>query len=60
MFAYQPMMPAPGNLPRLPYVGDVPAESTPGGSASLFRLPLDYPKQSLRIVQSRLHPQTPR
>jgi glycosyltransferase involved in cell wall biosynthesis len=39
-------------LPRLLYVGDVTVESTSGGSALLYRLLEQYPKDRLRIVQN--------
>jgi hypothetical protein len=53
------MKQTPDNFPRLLYIGDVPVESTTGGSALLFRLLADYPKQNLRIMASNLLTQNP-
>lgn len=42
----------PCDLPKLLYIGDVPAESTTSGAALLYRLLQSYPSDRLRIVQS--------
>ncbi|MBW4506929.1 MAG: hypothetical protein KME64_10500 [Scytonematopsis contorta HA4267-MV1] len=40
-------------LPSLLYIGDVPVESSVGGSALLFRLLQNYPPEKLQIVQAK-------
>jgi hypothetical protein len=42
------------NLPSLPYVGDVPVESSYRGSALLYRLLQSYPPGRLRITEGNL------
>ncbi|MES2570384.1 MAG: hypothetical protein V4710_10075 [Verrucomicrobiota bacterium] len=42
------------DLPNLVYLGDVPVESTCHGSALLYRLLQNYPREKLLIVQSNL------
>ncbi len=39
-------------LPRLLYIADVPVENSLHGSALLYRLLLDYPRDRLRIVET--------
>lgn len=45
-------------LPRLLYFGDVPVEATYHGSALLYRLLEDYPKERLIIVEAGLKAST--
>ena len=40
------------SLPRLLYIGDVPVEASYHGSALLYRLLEDYPKERLKIVEA--------
>ena len=40
------------DLPRLVYIGDVPVEASYHGSALLYRLLEDYPKERLKIVEA--------
>lgn len=42
------------SLPRLLYLGDVPVDSTLAGSALLYRLLEEYPKDSLTIFEANI------
>lgn len=42
------------DLPRLLYVGDVPVESTLGGSTLLYRLLQKYPCTKIRIIEGNI------
>lgn len=44
----------PDNFPKLLYIGDVPVESTVGGSALIFRLLQSYPPEKLCIVEGNI------
>lgn len=46
-------------LPRLLYIADVPIENSLHGSALLYRLLLDYPRDRLRIVETGAQPSLP-
>jgi glycosyltransferase involved in cell wall biosynthesis len=45
---------APGDLPNLVYVGDVPVRATAGSAALLYRLLEHYPREKLQIVETSL------
>ena len=46
-------------LPRLLYAGDVSVEAFVGGSLLVHRLLVDYPPESLRVMESDLHVSQP-
>jgi hypothetical protein len=50
---------APGNLPRMLYVGDVAVESTVAGSTLLYRLLQNYPADRLRVAEGNISSSQP-
>ena len=55
----QATVPARAGLPRLLYIADVPVEASYHGSALVYRLLDDYPKERLLIVEAGLHASEP-